>query len=158
MGTASLGPGSWLKAAQIPAGGDVSSMNPIETSARARMRGAKLTASKYAAVRPTSGRSTSQLGYGAARPCSGPSKSQPAGTCAMSAVTRVSSPATAKPCWPPMLVPITTSVLPFQSARLVRYSARSEEHTSELQSRGHLVCRLLLEKKKKTPTARHILD
>src|SRR5439155_4175945 len=29
---------------------------------------------------------------------------------------------------------------------------RSEEHTSELQSRGHLVCRLLLEKKKKTVT------
>src|SRR5207253_5137728 len=28
---------------------------------------------------------------------------------------------------------------------------RSEEHTSEVQSRGHLVCRLLLEKKK-TPT------
>src|SRR2546422_1746626 len=28
-------------------------------------------------------------------------------------------------------------------------SARSEEHTSELQSRLHLVCRLLLEKKKK---------
>src|SRR2546422_1877528 len=30
--------------------------------------------------------------------------------------------------------------------------ARSEEHTSELQSRLHLVCRLLLEKKKKHPT------
>src|SRR5690625_5495465 len=29
--------------------------------------------------------------------------------------------------------------------------SRSEEHTSELQSRGHLVCRLLLEKKKKRP-------
>src|SRR5439155_13638580 len=29
-----------------------------------------------------------------------------------------------------------------------RRSSRSEEHTSELQSRGHLVCRLLLEKKK----------
>src|SRR5207253_8980064 len=29
------------------------------------------------------------------------------------------------------------------------HQARSEEHTSELQSRGHLVCRLLLEKKKK---------
>src|SRR5437660_6532854 len=29
---------------------------------------------------------------------------------------------------------------------------RSEEHTSELQSRGHLVCRLLLEKKKKQRT------
>src|SRR5690625_5940109 len=30
---------------------------------------------------------------------------------------------------------------------------RSEEHTSELQSRGHLVCRLLLEKKKKHITS-----
>src|SRR3989449_11447524 len=30
--------------------------------------------------------------------------------------------------------------------------ARSEEHTSELQSRLHLVCRLLLEKKKKNKT------
>src|SRR5439155_19635520 len=29
---------------------------------------------------------------------------------------------------------------------------RSEEHTSELQSRGHLVCRLLLEKKKNKKT------
>src|SRR2546422_11222507 len=29
-----------------------------------------------------------------------------------------------------------------------RYGTRSEEHTSELQSRLHLVCRLLLEKKK----------
>src|SRR5690625_4301748 len=40
-------------------------------------------------------------------------------------------------------------------ARLVEFQedivakVRSEEHTSELQSRGHLVCRLLLEKKKK---------
>src|SRR3989449_2694716 len=34
---------------------------------------------------------------------------------------------------------------------------RSEEHTSELQSRLHLVCRLLLEKKKKTkPTTTHM--
>src|SRR2546429_6725702 len=31
-----------------------------------------------------------------------------------------------------------------------RCGGRSEEHTSELQSRLHLVCRLLLEKKKKT--------
>src|SRR2546429_5255649 len=30
------------------------------------------------------------------------------------------------------------------------YVSRSEEHTSELQSRLHLVCRLLLEKKKNT--------
>src|SRR5690625_6688989 len=32
--------------------------------------------------------------------------------------------------------------------RIRRLQMRSEEHTSELQSRGHLVCRLLLEKKK----------
>src|SRR5439155_23182601 len=32
---------------------------------------------------------------------------------------------------------------------VARQLIRSEEHTSELQSRGHLVCRLLLEKKKK---------
>src|SRR5437899_6774386 len=33
-----------------------------------------------------------------------------------------------------------------------RWQARSEEHTSELQSLRHLVCRLLLEKKKKQKT------
>src|SRR5690625_6429510 len=35
------------------------------------------------------------------------------------------------------------------SMRSEAIARRSEEHTSELQSRGHLVCRLLLEKKKK---------
>src|SRR3712207_2363952 len=35
-------------------------------------------------------------------------------------------------------------------ARATPLTARSEEHTSELQSRQYLVCRLLLEKKKKT--------
>src|SRR3712207_8382388 len=34
-------------------------------------------------------------------------------------------------------------------------SCRSEEHTSELQSRQYLVCRLLLEKKKKNHNTRH---
>src|SRR5207253_5624329 len=34
-------------------------------------------------------------------------------------------------------------------SRRDRRPQRSEEHTSELQSRGHLVCRLLLEKKKR---------
>src|SRR5690625_6439296 len=34
------------------------------------------------------------------------------------------------------------------SGEFHRLDLRSEEHTSELQSRGHLVCRLLLEKKK----------
>src|SRR5690625_5550415 len=49
----------------------------------------------------------------------------------------------------PCLVPLgmattrTTRAITEHDAAL-----RSEEHTSELQSRGHLVCRLLLEKKK----------
>src|SRR5215208_3142259 len=51
------------------------------------------------------------------------------------------------------------AVSPLATTRGARYAAhppadvldrRSEEHTSELQSRGHLVCRLLLEKKKPT--------
>src|SRR3712207_8347678 len=37
-------------------------------------------------------------------------------------------------------------------AALVLEGPRSEEHTSELQSRQYLVCRLLLEKKNKTST------
>src|SRR5205814_9788517 len=37
-----------------------------------------------------------------------------------------------------------------------RRGPRSEEHTSELQSLRHLVCRLLLEKKKKHKTGRNI--
>src|SRR5690625_5837170 len=36
------------------------------------------------------------------------------------------------------------------NTEVIASATRSEEHTSELQSRGHLVCRLLLEKKKKT--------
>src|SRR5947209_14229210 len=35
--------------------------------------------------------------------------------------------------------------------RVPKRAPRSEEHTSELQSRQYLVCRLLLEKKKKKP-------
>src|SRR5690625_5644479 len=41
--------------------------------------------------------------------------------------------------------------------QLVR-STRSEEHTSELQSRGHLVCRLLLEKKKEKRKERWLTE
>src|SRR5690554_7613004 len=40
--------------------------------------------------------------------------------------------------------------VPRSAGRGLRQS-RSEEHTSELQSRPHLVCRLLLEKKKHSP-------
>src|SRR3712207_7166486 len=38
----------------------------------------------------------------------------------------------------------------YTAAQLKNMLRRSEEHTSELQSRQYLVCRLLLEKKKKT--------
>src|SRR5258708_11293829 len=55
--------------------------------------------------------------------------------------SRASSPASARPCaWSS---PPSTTTKP-------REPARSEEHTSELQSPDHLVCRLLLEKKKNT--------
>src|SRR5687768_18304228 len=43
---------------------------------------------------------------------------------------------------------LEASTPPGASIWLICWSARSEEHTSELQSRLHLVCRLLLEKKK----------
>src|SRR5690554_4689538 len=46
---------------------------------------------------------------------------------------------------PEMTVTANDSALP----KLKEFTPRSEEHTSELQSRPHLVCRLLLEKKKK---------
>src|SRR5690625_6951406 len=54
-------------------------------------------------------------------------------------------------------VPLIPEVSAFQGRVLLELwdaaerlagQTRSEEHTSELQSRGHLVCRLLLEKKK----------
>src|SRR5687768_17653461 len=44
---------------------------------------------------------------------------------------------------------IGLAVINHLDARKVYPASRSEEHTSELQSRLHLVCRLLLEKKKK---------
>src|SRR5439155_24363050 len=43
-----------------------------------------------------------------------------------------------------------SSVSASSARRSAHRRGRSEEHTSELQSRGHLVCRLLLEKKKLT--------
>src|SRR3712207_8246942 len=48
-------------------------------------------------------------------------------------------------------VSLTTNgiLLPELGPRLAAAGLRSEEHTSELQSRQYLVCRLLLEKKKK---------
>src|SRR5207253_3436726 len=45
-------------------------------------------------------------------------------------------------------VPVASSRSVTRPPAIAPAPARSEEHTSELQSRGHLVCRLLLEKKK----------
>src|SRR5215510_15415370 len=53
-------------------------------------------------------------------------------------------------CTGPAIGSWNASTPPGRSTRAKpAYRRRSEEHTSELQSRGHLVCRLLLEKKKK---------
>src|SRR5690625_6824097 len=51
----------------------------------------------------------------------------------------------------PCLRPTSTHRGPPQVGR----RRRSEEHTSELQSRGHLVCRLLLEKKNRNKIIRN---
>src|SRR5690554_7645944 len=54
--------------------------------------------------------------------------------------------------WPAGLVGVGHGfelIFGFALALIAGYTLRSEEHTSELQSRPHLVCRLLLEKKKK---------
>src|SRR5258708_21802433 len=52
----------------------------------------------------------------------------------------------------PLIAPATPAAAPtlITSFNAAASAARSEEHTSELQSPDHLVCRLLLEKKKKT--------
>src|SRR5690606_40963912 len=49
-------------------------------------------------------------------------------------------------------IPLRTMMLIRRPVRTLPLDPRSEEHTSELQSRENLVCRLLLEKKKKHTT------
>src|SRR3712207_8764047 len=49
---------------------------------------------------------------------------------------------------PHVIIPFLEAVATLEVNNIFSYS-RSEEHTSELQSRQYLVCRLLLEKKKK---------
>src|SRR2546429_2414309 len=53
---------------------------------------------------------------------------------------------------PKAKLPTCISTLNIGSRIWQEFLVRSEEHTSELQSRLHLVCRLLLEKKKPTST------
>src|SRR2546422_6371205 len=51
---------------------------------------------------------------------------------------------------PPKLPPLMLTSQPVAVKDIWGLYGRSEEHTSELQSRLHLVCRLLLEKKKQS--------
>src|SRR5258708_29570638 len=53
-----------------------------------------------------------------------------------------------KPSFCPSLPSCAYSFSSLRFGSLAEYPRRSEEHTSELQSPDHLVCRLLLEKKK----------
>src|SRR5687768_17620540 len=70
------------------------------------------------------------------------------------------APGSGEIMWPPVSVchqvstigqrpPPTVSWYQIHASGLIGSPTRSEEHTSELQSRLHLVCRLLLEKKKR---------
>src|SRR5258708_27407323 len=72
-------------------------------------------------------------------------RSHPAGSAATHGRPRYRAPRLRTPC-PPR--PLPGSPIP--------RSTRSEEHTSELQSPDHLVCRLLLEKKNITLSRQHI--
>src|SRR2546421_8214563 len=81
-----------------------------------------------------SGRSRSASGRLVVKPCSASTRQNFAADC---------TPARARSAW----TGTPSNVFPRR---------RSEEHTSELQSRSDLVCRLLLEKKKKKTTYTHL--
>src|SRR5690625_7075916 len=70
-------------------------------------------------------------------------------------VDQVAAPPISYSRTPPIRVVETRAAV---SSRRIDEDTRSEEHTSELQSRGHLVCRLLLEKKKKRTEGQCELD
>src|SRR2546430_8511868 len=62
-------------------------------------------------------------------------------------------------CSPVLAVPSPTSPCRDRlDVPAIRLGDRSEEHTSELQSQSNLVCRLLLEKKKKAKIDVHYLE
>src|SRR5690625_6923872 len=67
---------------------------------------------------------------------------------------RISSPPMPAPWRPLVLSPLYWRWCQPRSQQRLPAKIRSEEHTSELQSRGHLVCRLLLEEKEHEEMAR----
>src|SRR3712207_5444928 len=106
--------------------------------ARAPPRSERMSANRLEArtTSKVSGLSTKRAAMASTSHCS-------VSTSGYSALTRekTSSQSTKLYCWALLLVTLVT----FLRSR-VRASSRSEEHTSELQSRQYLVCRLLLEK------------
>src|SRR3712207_9370885 len=71
----------------------------------------------------------------------------------ISVTAAIQSPLTRQSCWSQAPPEVRRhrhdhSALSPQLSALLMHGVRSEEHTSELQSRQYLVCRLLLEKKK----------
>src|SRR3712207_7101359 len=84
---------------------------------------------------------------------------------ARSSYLPTTNPTCRSPCWrlassqPPVSSPSTgTSRSAAAPPSTHRSPERSEEHTSELQSRQYLVCRLLLEKKKQNCATTHSAD
>src|SRR2546430_10231842 len=59
------------------------------------------------------------------------------------------------PPWSPLKTVLTLGMFSLKVIGFLFVYIRSEEHTSELQSQSNLVCRLLLEKKKKCTTSMH---
>src|SRR2546421_4638665 len=75
-----------------------------------------------------------------------------------SAATRRRGLALALPVCMSDLLPLESSNPVFNADRARHPKGRSEEHTSELQSRSDLVCRLLLEKKKNDQPEGHKVE
>src|SRR6266853_5207523 len=108
--------------------------------------------------RPTSSDKTENCSPRSAMACS---SSNTTASAARSSSIVLSPPAPIASCCRPASVPAsgeTTSRTRPPIRRNVSSQARSEEHTSELQSQSNLVCRLLLEKKKKKFNAVYLLE
>src|SRR5690349_23559886 len=71
---------------------------------------------------------------------------------------RATSPARSRRSRIWVMPPLDRTTISLSSVGDIRCASRSEEHTSELQSRRDLVCRLLLEKKKKVYNTCHIVS
>src|SRR5439155_19892203 len=143
------------RAASLPAGTAVLPHRAADTPARPE----RIALQAHAA--PDAGGSTRT--FGSARPTSRPGRSRTGGATRAGARTtrpgaaasraraggRCGRPWSGTGWAPARRFRLSTPARdPAGPDRALRRSGRSEEHTSELQSRGHLVCRLLLEKKK----------